>query len=179
MSNGEKAVFIALLIGIVAAASKAAAQTARLTFEEVERLAEITVERDNLQPRIKTMLQVIVEIESDRNPLAMRVEPHIGDASIGIAQTLLGTATWLYEKMGAVRFGKPTAAKLMNPEISMYFAGQYLQWLANYRREPRSEEFIVRAYNGGPDGINRSATIPYWEKYNKAWVSVQQGEGRS
>jgi len=83
---------VALLIGLGGAAAFAATikagETERLTVEEVRELARLTVERDF--PRVDPlMVRAIVEIESDRNPRAVRPEPRINDASAGLMQTLL------------------------------------------------------------------------------------------
>ena len=170
--------FVAIAAVAMFAASRASAAVARLTIEEVRQLAEKTVQRDGLSIE-PLMLRTIAEIESDRNPLAMRAEPQIGDASIGMMQTLLGTAKWLYKDMGAVRYGEPTIEKLFNPEVSMYFAGQMLEWLSDYRRIERGEQFIAMSYNGGP-GANNNQTRHYWQKYQqrKARLVAHDNENR-
>lgn len=170
--------FVAIAAVAMFAATKASASVARLTIADVKRLAQETVSRDGLSIE-PLMLRTIAEIESDRNPLAMRAEPHIGDASIGMMQTLIGTAKWLYTDMGARRYGEPTIEKLMNPEISMYFAGQMLEWLSTYRRQARDEQFIAMSYNGGP-GANNNQTRNYWRKYQqrKARLVAYDNENR-
>jgi len=109
----------------------------------------------------------IAWIESHFDPSASRYEPHLNDASSGLMQTLLGTARWLARDMGYTAYGMPDMADLMHPEKSIYFGCAYLQWLSNYRGKRRSEEWIVRSYNGGPGNLN-TQTAQYWEKYEQA-----------
>lgn len=114
-------------------------------------------------------LTAIAWIESSFDPAAYRYEPHLGDASVGLMQTLTRTATWLYEDMGYRAYGAPTLESLArSPQRSVYFGGAYLDWLSRYRGVARSEEFIVRGYNGGPAGIERGQTLGYWRKYQAA-----------
>ena len=165
--------FAALVVTIFWAASKVMGETARLTVEQVRTLARNAVNRDGL-PVDPIMLQAMTEIESSRNPMAMRAEPQIGDASIGLMQTLMKTSKWLYDDMGARKFGEPTAERLFNPEVSMYFAGQYIKWLANYRGERRSEDWIVMSYNGGP-GADNDQTRNHLRKYHEAKNRLLRG----
>lgn len=177
--------FAAVAVGIFIAVTQVMAETARLTVDQVRALARDAVRRDGLRVD-PIMLEAMAEIESSRNPMAIRAEPQIGDASIGLMQTLLGTAQWLYEEMGARKFGEPTAKALMDPEVSIYFAGQYVNWLARFRGENRSEEWIVRAYNGGPSWDTKrkgesdarferrlAATANHWRKYQEAKRRLQ------
>lgn len=112
------------------------------------------------------MAAAIAEIESSNNPLAIRFEPGIGDASVGLMQTLLGTARWLATDMAFVRFGTPTLADLLDPQVSMYFGAAYLHWLRRYRGTLRDDDWVVMSYNGGP-GANNRATREYLAKYKK------------
>lgn len=120
------------------------------------------------------MLRAIAEIESGRNPLAVRFEPHVGDASIGLMQTLLGTARWLATDMGATAFGVPDAQDLLDARTSMYFGAAYLDWLFDWNGAKHSEEWIVRSYNGGPGNVS-TATDNYWRKYQVALSNLQGG----
>jgi len=143
---------------------------ARLSREQVKALAwEV---RSKYYPGVRiNMLAAIAEIESDRNPLAVRFEPMIGDASIGLMQVLLSTAQWLAMDMGARAFGVPSAADLLDPMKSMYFAAAYIHFLQHYRDETHSEEWIVRSYNGGPGNLS-SATEEYYRRYLKVFDEV-------
>ncbi|MDD9911678.1 MAG: transglycosylase SLT domain-containing protein [Alphaproteobacteria bacterium] len=142
----------------------------RLTPTEVWGFANKVVTRHF--PRVdRNMLVAMAQIESSLNPTAKRYEPHINTYSYGLMQTLLTTADWLYRDMGATAYGRPTEKSLKDPETSMYFAAAYVKWLMNYRGQQRSEEWIVRAYNGGPSWEQRtgsiSMTLNHWNKYKK------------
>ncbi|KAK3270416.1 hypothetical protein CYMTET_21186, partial [Cymbomonas tetramitiformis] len=114
----------------------------------------------------------IALVESAGDPKAYRWEAHINEGSTGLCQTLLSTAVWLATDMGYNTYGKPTDATLEDPEISFYFGAAYLIWLSTYKRIQQTEEFIVRGFNGGPNGINASVTVRYWEKYNAAKKAI-------
>lgn len=172
-----------LLIGLGAAAAWAATAKAgesdRLSIAEVERLARRTVERDF--PRVDPlMLRAIAEIESARNPKAVRPEPQINDASAGLMQTLLATARWLAGPMGKDRFGtNPELADLLDPRVSMYYGAAMLDWLSTWRGQDRPEHWIVQSYNGGPGNFS-AQTERYYERYEAAkarLVEVDNGPG--
>lgn len=120
------------------------------------------------------MAAAIAEIESSNNPLALRFEPGINDASVGLMQTLLGTARWLATDMGFAKFGTPTLADLLDPEVSMYFGVAYLHWLRNYRGTRRGDDWVVMSYNGGP-GADNKATREYLAKYKRLRFGVVTG----
>lgn len=101
------------------------------------------------------------------NTLATRNEPHIGDKSIGVMQTLYGTAKWLADEMGYNAYGSPSVADLYNPEVSVYFGAAYIDWLSHYRGLERSERWIVESYNGGPNASN-AQTQNHFAKYSQA-----------
>eukprot|EP00250_Pteridium_aquilinum_P015870 c22811_g1_i2 orf=433-1734(+) len=112
-----------------------------VTQTEMKAMATIVICRhfkDKLDP---LMICAIAEIESDRQPLAYRFEPKLGEASTGLMQTLQSTAEW--------------------------FA------------RAQSEEFMVRAYNGGPKHTTSKSTLVYWNKYLAAKKSLQSLENRS
>lgn len=141
-----------------------------MTVDQVRALAEEKVRLTgfNADPR---MLVAMAWIESSFDPLAVREEPHIGDASAGLMQTLLGTAQWLHDDFPRYRDkGRPQFNDLMDPATSMYFGAAYVDWLSGYAGVLRSEEWIVRAYNGGPGaGAQRSSqTKRHYEKYLEA-----------
>ena len=123
------------------------------------------------------MLTAIAMVESTGIPGAARQEPAINDASYGLCQTLLKTAQWLYQDMGAVRLGEPTPMSLCEPGVSLYFGASYLHYLRNYRGPTQSDEFVVRAYNGGPRGISEAGTIAYYAKYQRALSALVSNVG--
>ncbi|WP_229773766.1 transglycosylase SLT domain-containing protein [Iodidimonas muriae] len=168
----QAAFILAGLAGAVAVlSSKAgAAPNGRLSPEEVEILAEQTV-KFHFPAVDPLMIRAMVEIESSRQPSALRVEPHISDASAGLMQTLVSTAQWLHDDMGARAFGRPTLERLMDAGTSMYFGTAYINWLRRYKGQPRSEQWIVESYNGGP-GNSNSQTKNHYQKYLKAKQSL-------
>lgn len=144
-----------------------------LTVAQVRALAERTVRL--YAPTVDPlMIRAMVEIESARDPAAFRAEPQIGDASIGLMQTLQGTAQWLWDDIGDRRFPRPTANSLMDPATSMYFGARYVAWLQRFR-PGATEEWIVRAYNGGPGGASSSATLAHWQRYQRAKARLVGG----
>lgn len=146
-----------------------------LSRDEVRALIEKTTSEHGMivDPE---MALAICKIESGFNPTAIRLEPfvsHIGgpDTSAGLFQTLHSTAIWLAEDMGRSFYGKPGLDDLFDPVVSTYFGCAYLHWLGNYRGYRQSEDWIVRAYNGGP-GWEKASTDNYWVKYLAARYGV-------
>ena len=168
MSN-RAAIFAAGLAGLAVFLGReaTAATGGPLTIDRVRSLAERTV---NVYARTvdPLMVRAMVEIESARDPRAVRSEPHINDASVGLMQTLVGTAQWLYDDMGARRFSRPTFTSLLDPQTSLYFGARFIAWLQTHPRNRGTEEWIVRAYNGGPGGASSSATLRHWQRYQRA-----------
>ncbi|WP_299394644.1 lytic transglycosylase domain-containing protein [Pelagibius sp.] len=130
----------------------------------VATLAQFTVDRHKFNVDPKMAIR-IAYIESSFNPSAIRYEPHLGDASIGLMQTLLGTARWLEVDMGHNSHTASTTS-LLDAQVSMYFGCAYLHWLRRWRGSTRSDEWVVRSYNGGPG--HGKATDDYWRKYREA-----------
>lgn len=143
----------------------------RLNRQQVYSLAKSTVNQFGLKAD-PLMLTAMADIESDFDRFAHRNEPHINDASYGLMQTLYGTASWLYDDMGYR--GKPLngPADLYDPAVSMYFGAAYVDWLV--RTYGGTEEQIVRRYNGGPKGDERTATLAHYAKYEIAKALTQQ-----
>eukprot|EP00250_Pteridium_aquilinum_P015871 c22811_g1_i3 orf=433-1797(+) len=133
-----------------------------VTQTEMKAMATIVICRhfkDKLDP---LMICAIAEIESDRQPLAYRFEPKLGEASTGLMQTLQSTAEWF-----------------ARPFVSVYFGAAFLMWVSTYGGKAQSEEFMVRAYNGGPKHTTSKSTLVYWNKYLAAKKSLQSLENRS
>jgi hypothetical protein len=110
------------------------------------------------------MVLAICKIESSFGKNIYRDEPKIGDASVGMMQTLVKTAQWLHD-IGYKGFPYPSAETLKDPATSIYFGCAMLKWLT---KKGGSEEETVRAYNGGWGGRKYTSTLPYWKKYLKA-----------
>lgn len=155
-------------IGTVTGALSGYGADGALSQMEVQGLAEnmTAVYFPRLSPQ---MLVAMAWIESSFRPTAFRLEPHVGDASVGLMQTLGKTAVWLWE-MGYrdVMNGEraPDVTDLADPSIAMYFGAAYLDYLSNWGGAPRDERFMVQAYNVGP---SKAATLtqagPYFNKY--------------
>lgn len=162
------AAFAALGVFALALSKEVTASiTGRLTEAQVRDMAARIGGQMGVDP---LMIRAIVEIESARDPNAFRAEPHIGDASVGLMQTLLGTAQWVWDiNAGGVRRGVPRRPagydELRNAERSMWLGTGYLAYLSAYKGLGRMEEWIVRAYNGGPGGATKTYTEGYWSKY--------------
>lgn len=136
-----------------------------LPRHEVLALAERTVSQFRL-PAAVPMLVTMAWVESSFRPAV------IGDdgTSFGLLQVSRSTATWLAGDLHYSGFGGQLSnADLLRPEVSMYLGAAYVAWLGRYRGIARSEEWIVRAYNGGP-GWDLPADHPSWQTRNRALV---------
>ena len=170
MGKAEKtALFLAGLAGLFWVLSK---RTLAIPGFAMSRTAVLALARktvvDNFSDVDFEMAAAIAIVESDGNPLALRYEPGLGDASIGLMQTLLGTARWLAADMGYERYGVPGLADLLDADKSMYFGAAYLQWLRHWNGVRRSDEWIVMAYNAGPGNVGTGAAEAYLAKYRIA-----------
>jgi soluble lytic murein transglycosylase-like protein len=137
---------------------------------EILELAESVIKKHDLNADPK-MVAAMIQIESSGNPKAVRYEPHIRDVSVGLMQTLGGTARWLAEDMGYRAYGVPSNEDLLDPEISIYFGAAYIEWLSTYKGQKRGVQWIVESYNGGP-GNSNSQTRNHWNKYKAARMKV-------
>lgn len=167
---------LALLLRQLRATPAAAAAPSGIGFmtrHEVQALAERTVSEHNLAAAVG-MLVAMASIESSFQPQV------IGDdgTSFGLLQVSRSTATWLAGDMGYSAFGRTLAdSDLLRPEVSMYLGAAYVDWLSRYRGVLRTEEWIVRAYNGGPQWDSRGATVlantaRHWSRYLAAKQSL-------
>lgn len=171
--TGRQAAFAAALVALVfgmSKALKAAGVAGRLTAAEVKALVDDVC--GAYFPNVdRKMIRAMIEIESARDPLAFRPEYHINDASIGLMQTLERTAQWLWDDLGYRAYARPTLDSLRAPNVSIYFGAACVNWLRTYAGQARSEEWIVRAYNGGP-GFNNASTNNHWSKYQAAKAAL-------
>lgn len=85
------------------------------------------------------LVKAVVAAESSFRPNAYRAEPHIGDASYGLMQTLYRTA----KDMGYTG----AAEGLYDPATSLEFGTRYLAY--QLRRYNGKIPFAVAAYNSG------------------------------
>ncbi|GLU05034.1 hypothetical protein SLE2022_221590 [Rubroshorea leprosula] len=137
-----------------------------LTQIEMKAVADIVIHRHFDSKLDPEMICAIAELESDRQPLAIRYEKKIKDTTIGIMQLLPKTAEWLSGEHGYQSYqvqGIPDL--LFRPFVSVYFGAAYLEWLSNFEGKERSEEFVVRAYKGGTKQATHKSTLPYWKRY--------------
>jgi len=141
----------------------------RYSAAELLQLAKEALQRHSKVLKVDAiMLAAVALVESSGDPKAYRYESHLGEASTGLTQVLTSTARWLAKDLGFNAYGIPNEDELYDPETSMYFGAAYLTWLSTYKGKKQSEEFVVRGFNGGPNGIRLKATQRYWEKYQKA-----------
>lgn len=108
----------------------------------------------------------IIEIESSFRPWAVRQEPQIGDASLGLMQLLSTTA--------ADRGFRGNPESLLEPEINIRFGMAHLKWSWDYiagqlGRDPTEDEWIG-SYNAGVGNVVRKGFIPagYVQKWRAA-----------
>jgi len=137
-----------------------------LTQTEMKAVAEIIVSR-HFDSRIDLdMICAIAELESDRQPLAIRSDRKTKKTTIGIMQLTVETAEWLFNELGYRSYevlGNPEL--LYRPFVSVYLGAAHIKWLSNFEQKERSEEFIIRAYKGGPKKATHKSTLPYWKRY--------------
>jgi len=176
MSKTENGIFIlAGLAGLFLFLTNKTVRIPGLAYTQAEAAAlAAKVVRENKFNVDPQMLAAMAMIESLGNPLAVRYEPNLNDASVGLMQTLSGTARWLASDMGYAKYGTPDLQDLADPAISMYFGAAYVNWLSTWKGKPRSEEWIVMSYNGGP-GEDNPLTRHHLEKYNVARYRRQGG----
>ncbi|KAG5237312.1 Vacuole, catalytic [Salix suchowensis] len=138
-----------------------------LTQTEMKAVADIIVRRhfdSQIQP---DMICAIAELASDRQPLSTRwYDKKTKETAQGIMQILPKTAEWLLRDLGYKAYeveGNPDI--LYRPFVSVYFGAAYIKWLSKFEEEERSEEFVVRAYNGGTAKATHKSTLQYWKRY--------------
>ncbi|MCG8696304.1 MAG: lytic transglycosylase domain-containing protein [Minwuiales bacterium] len=169
---------LVIVAGLAAAFAILSRGRRPLNLEQLRALSEQTVSRHKfkIDPRMMVRIAWIESggrqpVNPTFNPLAVRFEPKIGDASTGLFQTLVGTAREMAKIRGYRAFGVPEMSDLFDPETSAYFGGAYLDYLRTYAGKSRTEEWIVRSYNGGP-GHGTKSTQDYWNKYLQAKAAV-------
>ena len=132
--------------------------------------SEIRAQGFRVDPATVVRIAWIESSNRARSAGAVRFDPSaVGDdgRSLGLMQTQLTTAQDLAGNFGYTTFGFPMRADLFGPQASVYFSAAYLDWLSHYGGQRRSEEWIVRSYNGGP-GHRTASTNGYWRLYREA-----------
>jgi hypothetical protein len=145
-----------------------------LSADDVYALAQTVKNRFDFKPSAE-MLTTVASIESSFNSKAYRYEKHLDDASYGLMQTLYTTARWLHDEMGYNRVSLPNQTFLYDPYVSMYFGAAYLDWLI--KAYGGTDEQIIRRYNGGPKGDQRSTTLNHWIKYQNRFAQLNKSIG--
>ncbi|EPS74207.1 hypothetical protein M569_00548, partial [Genlisea aurea] len=138
-----------------------------LTQTEMRAVAGIIVRRHFVSQIDSDMLCAIAELESDRQPLSTSYNKKSDEVKMGIMQISPTKAQWLIREMGfrAYDVGDDDTKLLYKPFLNVYLAAAHLKWLSCFEQKERSEEFMVRAYNGGTKKATHKSTLPYWKKY--------------
>ncbi|KAJ7559112.1 hypothetical protein O6H91_04G070600 [Diphasiastrum complanatum] len=130
-----------------------------LTKIELKAVAEIIVWRHFAERGLNpAMLCTIADISSQR----LLFGP---DCMTGIMQLPFSTALWLYTDVGYKSYRLKSIEDLTKPFVSMYFGAAYICWLSHYDGRSRSDQFVVQAYRGGPQGVDNPESGPFWLKY--------------
>lgn len=127
-----------------------------------------TAQRHGIDP---PLLKAVVAAESSFNPRAFRDEPHIGDASYGLMQTLYRTA----KDMGYT--GAPEG--LYDPATSLEMGARYLA--RQLRRYGGKVPYAVAAYNSGTaffakDGSGRFVNQSYVDRVFRFYERYKAAE---
>jgi hypothetical protein len=139
----------------------------RMTLDQVTELAQRLC-GDYFPAIDPAMVIAICWIESHFDPNAHNPR----DPSTGIMQCTPATAAEMQGR-GYTAYAFEGEQSLYDAETCIYFGTAYLQWLSERPgAQTAGEEFIVRGYNGGPRGIQKSATQPYWAKYQNARAAL-------
>ncbi|XWS27609.1 hypothetical protein CRYUN_Cryun26dG0131400 [Craigia yunnanensis] len=137
-----------------------------LTQTEMKAVAEIVTCRHFDSQIDPEMICAIAELESDRQPLAMRYDKKTKLTTIGIMQIAPKTAEWMVRERDYSLFPVEEDPDILyRPFVSVYFGAAYLKWLSNFDDKVRTEEFMVRAYRGGTKKASHKSTLPYWKRY--------------
>lgn len=105
------------------------------------------------------LILAVMETESSFDPMAYRAEEAINDASIGLMQTLLGTA----RQMGY----RGEEDGLYDPETSIRFGAKYLAYLFNRYHD---WDAVIHAYNEGPGNYDKGKRVyGYYAKVKARW----------
>jgi Transglycosylase SLT domain len=101
---------------------------------------------DSFGKRVRPeLIKAIVAAESGFNPAAVRGEPQVGDASIGLMQVLVATARNLGYSGEIGEAAKLTG--LFRPDANLYVGTKYLDQLL--KQTNGDVDATISAYNGG------------------------------
>ncbi|XP_058096598.1 uncharacterized protein LOC131242152 isoform X2 [Magnolia sinica] len=144
-----------------------------LTQTEMKAVAGIICRRHFKAQIDVDMICAIAEIGSGRHLLAERYHRKTKETTIGLMQLLPEAAEWLFREMGYRIYeieGNPTL--LYRPFISVYLGAAYIKYLSGFEGKERSEEFVVRSYNGGTKKATHKSTLDCWQHYLSAKESL-------
>lgn len=114
----------------------------KMGVDEIYFLANDTIKKHgfNCKPELMTRIALV---ESGGDPLA------IGDGgkAIGLMQMWENTSKDLYNRLD-YNYYRYEEENLKRPEVAMYFACAYFDWIAGVASH-RGEDWAIRAYNGG------------------------------
>ncbi|XP_042011197.1 uncharacterized protein LOC121759610 [Salvia splendens] len=137
-----------------------------ITQTEMRAVAGIVVQRHFVSQIDMDMLCTIAEIESGRQILAKSYNKKPDEVNMGIMQISPKRAEWFIRESGYRTYNMAEDSKsLYKPFLNVYIAAAYLKWLSSFDNKERSEEFMIRAYKGGPKKATHKSTLPYWKKY--------------
>ncbi|XP_061350599.1 uncharacterized protein LOC133295761 [Gastrolobium bilobum] len=137
-----------------------------LTQTEMRAVADIVIERHFQSEIDPDMICAIAELESDRQLLVMRSDHKSKEPTVGLMQLQSKNADWLISELGYRSYAAEENIEfLFKPFINVYLGAAYIKWLSNFEDKKRSEEFIVRAYKGGPKKAIHKSTLRYWKSY--------------
>jgi hypothetical protein len=87
----------------------------------------------------------------------------------------LSAAESLASTGGYDALGAPTPRLLLQPLAGLYFCAAHLCQLRLHRGLLRREQWVVRAYCSGPDGVGSDAAARYWQRYCATRHELQVG----
>lgn len=117
------------------------------------------------------LIKAIAKRESDFRPDAVREEPSINDASIGVMQVLVRTAQWQMNDNSITR------ERLMDPRFNIDVGAKYIRY--NLDRFGGDFDKAIAAYNAGTpryksDG--KTFTNQAYVDFVKKWYEIYKSE---
>lgn len=111
-----------------------------------------------------------IETESSFDPEAVRQEPQINDASVGLMQTLYSTAQWLGYTGDMEGLKDPAESIRWGTTYHLRLFKKYNDWDA-----------VIHAYNEGPGNYDKGKRVPAYYARVKArmvkWEGLLAAEG--
>ncbi|KAM4070831.1 hypothetical protein ACJW30_11G015500 [Castanea mollissima] len=148
-----------------------------LTQIEMKAVAEIIASRHFNSQIDLDMICAIAELESDRQPLAVRSDKKNKEPTIGIMQISIESAKWLFNELGYRSYEVVKNPELLYwPFVSVYLGAAYMKWLSNYDQKKYFEDgrdvsASASAAPTPPPG-STTATPPYGSSPNSQPTGV-------